>query len=833
MKKIYNFMTLLVVALMGLSLTACSDDDLSTNQYAKGIQLNVYGPNPVMRGGVLRFIGTNLEQISQVVIPGCDPITNFEVVKSGTPSEIRVTVPKDGPEVGYVKLIASNGTELTTKTQLEYEEPIIFDKFSPASVMPGDELTIEGDYLNLVQMVCFNDDVWVSADDFVSHDRYKIVVVVPEEAQTGVVGLYTMDLTKMENPAAETGYNIIESEKILEVGTPSVSKFASSKGNADPMGTITAKAGETITISGNFFSLAKSVEIVGEQNTVTSSDITISEDGKTITFSLPTDAPDGQLNIICKSGVEVPVGSITTVAPDNLKAEPSSVKNGAQIMIKGNDLDLISEVHFPNVADAVAFELSDGTILAVVPETAQEGDISLKMVNGKEVTVAYTLVKPVVTAYRSNPVNAGGVLTLVGTDLDLVQSITFGEATNESDKFEATETSITVTVPMAAASGVPVLNLKNGTTVDAIELSVQEANFCYATTLPSEEDEIKAGNAMTITVANGDVLTQVQINGETCQHVLTGEEKNQLIIGIPTTATKSSTLTLISSNGEISYTIAVIPATSVKKVLFSGLKELTWNDGGRVMLPAEKFEGVPEGALLTFSYSQIQDQWGCLQMNYGDWSGINFNKAGEDAVTFEQQLTPTDIYGWFSDGILNRETTVVLTEEIISNILAKKGNCEDQTDVGIIIQGQNIIVSNITLSYENVLETTIWTGNVDLGTWSINWTFGENSASTGESNTVFADMGVKAGQTLRIYGTPTSDWWQVQLFDGHWGGMTSLDDTFGNGNNVNSGICDLANGCIEINITDEMANLLTTYIDWGYCLIIQGENFVVTKITVE
>ena len=220
---------MLVIVIMAISLAACSDDDLSTNQYGKGVQLNVYGPNPVMRGGVLRFIGSNLDQISEIIIPGCDPITNYEVVSTGKPSEIRITVPKDGPEVGYVKLIAKDGTEITTKTQLEYEEPIELEAFAPESVMPGDEITITGDYLNLVQMVCFNDDVWVSVDDFVSQDRYKLVVVVPEEAKTGVIALYTMDLTKLENPSAETGYNIIESEKILEVGTPAVTKFASSK----------------------------------------------------------------------------------------------------------------------------------------------------------------------------------------------------------------------------------------------------------------------------------------------------------------------------------------------------------------------------------------------------------------------------------------------------------------------------------------------------------------------------------------------------------------------------------------------------------------------------
>ena len=46
MKKIKNILALLVVALMGLSLTACSENDLDTNQYQGGVHLNVYGPQP-------------------------------------------------------------------------------------------------------------------------------------------------------------------------------------------------------------------------------------------------------------------------------------------------------------------------------------------------------------------------------------------------------------------------------------------------------------------------------------------------------------------------------------------------------------------------------------------------------------------------------------------------------------------------------------------------------------------------------------------------------------------------------------------------------------------
>jgi hypothetical protein len=56
MKNFKHIYTLLVMALVGLSLAACSNDDLDTNQYKGGFSLNAYGPNPVMRGGTLRFV---------------------------------------------------------------------------------------------------------------------------------------------------------------------------------------------------------------------------------------------------------------------------------------------------------------------------------------------------------------------------------------------------------------------------------------------------------------------------------------------------------------------------------------------------------------------------------------------------------------------------------------------------------------------------------------------------------------------------------------------------------------------------------------------------------
>lgn len=84
--------------------------------------------------------------------------------QAGVPSEIRVTVPKDGPVPGKVVLVTNTDLIITTKTDLKYTESIVITSI-PLAAMPGDVIKIEGDYLNLVQSLAFADNVLVSMED--------------------------------------------------------------------------------------------------------------------------------------------------------------------------------------------------------------------------------------------------------------------------------------------------------------------------------------------------------------------------------------------------------------------------------------------------------------------------------------------------------------------------------------------------------------------------------------------------------------------------------------------------------------------------------------------
>ena len=810
MKKIKNILALLVVALMGLSLTACSEDDLDTNQYQKGVHLNVYGPQPVMRGGQLRFLGSNLDQIAQVLIPGCEPITNIEVVKAGLPSEIRVTLPKDGPEPGLVTLITKTDERITTKTALTYQEGIEFEAFSPESVMAGEELTIKGEYLNLVHMIEFADGVRVPESAFTEHTRYEIKVIVPDEARKGKVGLFDVDLSTLED-AGSAIYNIIMTDVALNVGTPTISKISTPRGEGVQTDKFTAKMDELFTLEGEHFGLINSVKFVPKAGDVHGSacettEFTVSEDGKTLTFKLPAEAADGDINLVCRSGEEVPVGSLITIAPTECVASPNPVKAGKSLIITGKDLDVVNAVEMTGVADEISFITNpDGTKLIIesIPETAVEGNLILRMKNGKGVEVPFSLVKPVVTGYDHNPVSAGGAITLQGTNLDLVKKVQFGEGSDIIEvKASEDGTSISLTVPMNAKTGKPTLTLANGTTVECPELNIEEAVFCYITELPDFSEKEKtpeAGGTFTVPVKNGDKLESVLVNGKNVNFVY-AEKPSSLTIGIPADASAKSVLKLVSSNGSVEYDIAVIPQGTVTRTLWIGSIDLAnWTGNTQGTLAVDALDNLPAGANveLKIQYTATADQIQ-LKGNTGDWTAVDLDNGEYKEHVYE--LDPNA-----------KEFTIPLSATTIAALKAKATNWGGL----IIFGGKGAILTKISAEISIPLETTIWNGTFNIVKWNgmkdLSWDGYDWST-------------VKAGTTLRLY--------YNKINAGEWACISLRSGT--SWNNLPAPIAsqyDLNEdeGKVEVSIA---ANVLQDLID-NHGLVVTGDNCTLTKITLE
>lgn len=659
MNKTYKFPALWMMCLMlfsCLTFTACDNgDDEDTNQYKGGISLNVFGPSPVSRGGVLRFLGSGMDKVTAVVIPGCDDITDIEVVSD---TEIRVTVPQTA-QPGLVVLKTPKG-DITTKTELTFTEPIALEAFAPAEVKPGSELTITGEYLNLIKEVIFADEVTVPADEFVSQSRQEIKVIVPDSAQTGKFIL---------SDGAEIP-NWIYSEGELEVTLPSVEA---------PLDLVDKKPGDVIRVSGKNFDLVKKVQMPnGDEVEFT---MTASSEGDELTFTLPDNVSDGEVTVLPASDVKVVVATVVVATPSNVVAVPAvNLRGGDMITLKGANMDLVTDVTFPGVEEAVGLESQNSTeIKVLMPAAAISGDLQLNTNSGKATAVSIATAKPENISYSAATVPAGEALTVKGINMDVVSAVVFS-GNVEVTVSDATATAISLTVPTTAETGALLLKMANGESVEAPSLTIEKPVCAY---LPALPDKLVRGRIVELEIVNADKLTNVLLNEASVQYI-NDAAKGVLMLNVPAELDGTYSLKLISSNGEIAYDVLVV---ANEETVWAGPLDISWGDGGRVLVPAVSFAKVTAGTVMKVYFDQKDQTWAQAQFNYGDWSGIAFS-------LFDTTMVPTDIYGWSFE---SRVMELTLTQEILDNIQAKQGDCEDQTNVGIIIQGSDLTFTKITI----------------------------------------------------------------------------------------------------------------------------------------
>ena len=659
MNKTYKFPALWMMCLMlfsCLTFTACDNgDDEDTNQYKGGISLNVFGPSPVARGGVLRFLGSGMDKVTAVAIPGCDDITDIEVVSD---TEIRVTVPQTA-QPGLVVLKTPKG-DITTKTELTFTEPIALEAFAPAEVKPGSELTITGEYLNLIKEVIFADEVTVPADEFVSQSRQEIKVIVPDSAQTGKFIL---------SDGAEIP-NWIYTEEELEVTLPSVEA---------PLDLVDKKPGDVIRVSGENFDLVKKVQMPnGDEVEFT---MTASSEGDELTFTLPDNVSDGEVTVLPASDVKVVVATVVVAMPLNVVAVPAiNLRGGDIITLKGANMDLVTDVTFPGVEEVVGLESQNTTeIKVLMPAAAISGDLQLNTNSGKATAVSIATAKPENISYSAATVPAGEALTVKGVNMDVVSAVVFS-GNVEVTVSDATATAISLTVPTTAETGALLLKMANGESVEAPSLTIEKPVCAY---LPALPDKLVRGRIVELEIVNADKLTNVLLNEAAVQYI-NDAAKGVLMLNVPAELDGTYSLKLISSNGEIAYDVLVV---ANEETVWAGPLDISWGDGGRVLVPAVSFAKVTAGTVMKVYFDQKDQTWAQAQFNYGDWSGIAFS-------LFDTTMVPTDIYGWSFE---SRVMELTLTQEILDNIQAKQGDCEDQTNVGIIIQGSDLTFTKITI----------------------------------------------------------------------------------------------------------------------------------------
>lgn len=433
--KYFNFTLLFSLMCMvsaAIFITSCQKEEENTK-----VELFSFGPSPVARGAELRFIGVNLDKVTSVVIPNNISITTFT---SKTSELLTLTVPQTAVP-GYVVLKTPDG-DITTKTMLGFSEPISISSFTPETIKAGQTLTINGDYLNLVGAVMFTSGVSVDSSAFLTQTRKQITLAVPPAAQTGKIAV--------SNGAADPV--IVYSVTPLDVTLPAFTDIS-----PNPV-----KAGTALTITGTDLDLVKTV-VLGGPKSVTSF---TSQSATQIVLTVPADTKDGVVTMIPASGVNVASEATLEMVVPTVSVNPTTIKNGGIITVTGTDLDLIDAVTFGgNKAGTIQAGGTATQITVKVPDDAVTGVVTFGTKAAKTVDgPVITMVVPTVTSIAPTSGKPNTSVTITGTDLDLVSTVTFTGGINGTITGQ-TATQLVVTVPVGAKTGAITLTTKNGTTI--------------------------------------------------------------------------------------------------------------------------------------------------------------------------------------------------------------------------------------------------------------------------------------------------------------------------------------------------------------------------------
>jgi len=355
MNKLYKLFTLSAVALVGLSLTACSEDNLDTNPYSKsGVNLVAFGPSPILRTHEIRITGTNLNSVTEVWFPG-NAVVQRSSFNSADNENIYVNVP-DESVPGQIKLLVNGDTVSKSVTPITFEEPIEVSSVSPTSgLVAGDEVTVKGDYVYNIANAIFTCGVTgapVKAEDFTYVSRREIRFKVPLAAESGSISF---------DDGADWGQVYATPLQILSATYASLSNT-------------TPDFGQQIQINGEYLHTIETVMFPGG----VTSDFTVSADRKTITTTVPAETKSGAITLVLYSGASLTTDEVTVPTLTITDVQPAKdLKVGDVVTITGENLSRITSVTLPGVGEFKDYTVSGNTLTFTVPEDMTDGNMVL------------------------------------------------------------------------------------------------------------------------------------------------------------------------------------------------------------------------------------------------------------------------------------------------------------------------------------------------------------------------------------------------------------------------------------------------------------------------
>lgn len=347
-------------------MISCKDDDETSDI----IVLNSFGPAGIEHGETLQFIGINLDQVTEIDLPGA-PVSASSFT-TRTSRLVELVVPEEA-EAGLVVLKTPDG-DITTKTPLNFKVPVKLTSIT-AEARPGSEISIKGTLVNWIEEIVFNDGISVVSEDFVSKSTTELKVIVPMDAQTGFL-IFRSGGTKPESFA---------STEELVVTLPTVASIAPAS----------IKHEGELTITGTDLDLITAIIFPGDKIAATFE----SQSATAIVVKVPAGALKGKLTLKQASPVDVvTTQDLTIILPVGTVITPKPAKPGIDnVVITGTNLLLVKELKLPTfgiLAKEQFLTHTETEISFLLPEGTKSGGIIYTTIHEYTSNLGVTVIVP-------------------------------------------------------------------------------------------------------------------------------------------------------------------------------------------------------------------------------------------------------------------------------------------------------------------------------------------------------------------------------------------------------------------------------------------------------
>ena len=313
--------------------------------------------------------------------------------------------------------------------------------FGPMPITRGATMRLTGTQLNNVKEVLFPEGnqkltpstTYISGE-FTLQSSEEMTVTIPDQCVPGKLRLVTNDGQTIESASNITFAEEIKASSI----TP------------NPI-----HPGEVVSIKGDYVWNIGQV-VFFDHVTVDAEDFLLNTRSE-IQVIVPAEAKTGDVayNDGSDGAENISIGILTI---DEIKATGVSNPNpefGEEITITGENLDLVTSIDFPAVADVPFQVANDGkSVRVTVPDNTVSGSVTLNSASG--ITTSVDIAVPLASVSSTEPVKdvkVGQTITIKGDKLDRIIHLVLPAIDGAFTDFTQTATQITFVVPEGMGDG--------------------------------------------------------------------------------------------------------------------------------------------------------------------------------------------------------------------------------------------------------------------------------------------------------------------------------------------------------------------------------------------